>query len=56
MYEADTCTVGGAISGYFSIARPFKAKMPRKTIATEMQIARTGRLMNIFLLIIILQS
>ena len=46
VYEAVTCIVGGAISGYCSIGSVVKPKTPRITMIIDITVESTGRSIN----------
>src|SRR6478609_5184340 len=45
-YEADTSTVGGAISGYWATGRVNSAMLPPSTMTIDSTEAKIGRLMK----------
>ena len=47
IYVVDTCTVGGAMSGYCSIGKATKPMIPSITMMTEITVDITGLSMNL---------
>ena len=47
VYDVLTCTVGGAMSGYWVTGMDTRPRIPKMTIMMEITVESTGRLINL---------